>query len=266
MPGWGSRWSARRGLAPGTPLGIGICSALTRAAREGRARGGCRRPLGQSHFHTIEGRRLPAGTAAVPGPLCPALAPGWGIAAAWPSGSTGHPAPQGAPVSGAGPGGSGTCPMLSTPQRRGHVTSGARCTPLGRGHSDTGPLPCVDAAARPWGNVVLLLHRSHFCVHPCWQGPSSGKESSGSSRGSSPGQGQRCLVPWGMARAVLCLLWLLPSRNARSGAPIETPRQVPSAIKAELHPPGKPEPAAGIRFISGQPTPGDSWQPPPVWG
>lgn len=72
--------------------------------------------------------------------------------------------------------GSGTCLVPCWGPSTLHGVSGAHGSLLGRGHNDVVPLPCGDATARPQGNILLLLYKSHLCIPPHWQGPSSGEE------------------------------------------------------------------------------------------
>ena len=129
----------------------------------------------------------------------------------------------------------------STLQPRGHGVSEAHRSPLGRGHSDIGPLPCRDAAARPRGNLLLLLHKSHLCVPSRWQGPSLGEEVQQllkrQQHRMGTARGRRCLLlPGSMGCPLPLLASALPSPSAREAtykkavAGPQTPTQPPVLV------------------------------------
>jgi len=88
---------------------------------------------------------------------------------------------------------------------------GEQGTPLslGQGPQRHGTLSCGDAAAQPRGNMLLLLHKSHLCVPPRWQGPSSGEDDQ--QRLKRQGQHRdECVLTSGGPWPVLYLFLLLP--------------------------------------------------------
>lgn len=119
--------------------------------------------------------------------------------------------------------------------------------------------------------------KSHLCVPLCQQRFSLGDDvrwlRKRQHRGMGTVWGQRCPLLWGPTGCPLPLLapaqpqcqgcHLSKGPGRSRSTPCPRPQQLSS--KAELNSPEKPAPAAGMCFISGQLTQGDSRQSPHFW-